>query len=85
MAKKSEEEYLSKLSKRIKDLRIDRGYTNYENFAYENGISRAQYGRYENGEDMRASTLFRIIRIFGLTPKQFFEEGFDDKLPGLKD
>lgn len=41
----SKEATLKKLGLRIKELRIKNGFTNYEYFAYENGISRAQYGR----------------------------------------
>jgi hypothetical protein len=38
-----------KLGKRFRELRIAKGYTNYEQFAFEHRIPRAQYGRYENG------------------------------------
>lgn len=65
-----------KLGKRIKELREKKGYTNFEHFAYDNGFARTQYNRYEHGEDMRFSTLMRLIEAFGMTPKEFFEEGF---------
>lgn len=68
---------LKNLGERIKQLRIKSGYTNYEYFAYENDISRAQYGRYERGEDIRFGTLIKIINAFGLTIEEFFSEGFD--------
>ena len=72
---------LSALAKRLRSIRKSLGYTNYENFAYEHGIPRAQYGRYENGQDIRYTTLMRIIRAFGMTPEEFFSEGFgDDKV-----
>jgi transcriptional regulator with XRE-family HTH domain len=73
----SKEETLQKLAKRIKELRIAKGYSSYEYFAYEHNISRAQYGRYEKGEDLRFSTLAKIINAFGITMKDFFSEGFD--------
>lgn len=73
----SKEEILEKLAKRIKELRIAKGYSSYEYFAYEHNISRAQYGRYEKGEDLRFSTLAKIINAFGITMKDFFSEGFD--------
>lgn len=72
----SKEEGLKKLGERIKQLRIKAGYTNYEYFAYENDISRAQYGRYERGEDIRFGTLIKLINAFGLTIDEFFEDGF---------
>jgi transcriptional regulator with XRE-family HTH domain len=71
------EEDLKKLGDRIRSLRIKKGYSNYENFAYEHDIARAQYGKYEKGEDLRYSSLLKVIRALGVTPKGFFSEGFD--------
>jgi len=68
---------LTKLGDRIKSLRIAKGYTNYENFAFEHDIPRAQYGRYERGEDLRYSSLLKVIKAFGMTPKEFFSEGIE--------
>lgn len=72
------DEVLQKLGKRIKQIRISKGYSSYEYFAYEHNISRAQYGRYEKGEDLRFSTLAKVISAFGMTMKEFFAEGFDE-------
>lgn len=77
MGKKNPDKDLTKLAQRIKFLRVKKGYSNYEFFAYDHNIPRSQYGRYEQGEDMRYSSLMRIIRAFGMTPKEFFSEGFD--------
>jgi transcriptional regulator with XRE-family HTH domain len=63
---------LIKLGERIKELRIKAGYTSYEYFAYEHNIPRAQFGRYEKGEDLRYSSLLKVIRAFGMTPEEFF-------------
>ncbi len=68
---------LLKLANRIKSLRLQKGYTNYENFAYDHDIPRAQYGRYEKGEDLRFSSLIKIVRAFDMTLAEFFSEGFD--------
>ena len=68
---------LVKLGKRIKALRIKNGYSNYETFAYENEIPRAQFGRYERGEDLRYSSLLKVIKALGITIEEFFSEGFD--------
>jgi transcriptional regulator with XRE-family HTH domain len=70
-------EDLQKLGRRIKQLRIQKGYTNYEYFAYEHNISRTQFGRYENGEDLRYSSLLKVVRAFGMTMEEFFREGFE--------
>jgi transcriptional regulator with XRE-family HTH domain len=70
---------LNKLGKRIKEIRISKGYTSYEYFAYEHNISRAQFGRYERGEDLRFSTLAKIISAVGMTFEDFFSEGFEEE------
>ena len=69
--------YLKQLGNRLKDLRIKKGYTNYEYFAFENNIGRAQYGKYETGGNIQYDTLVKLIKIHGLTLKEFFLEGFD--------
>jgi transcriptional regulator with XRE-family HTH domain len=71
------EDELQKLGKRIKQLRIKNGYTSYEYFAYDHNISRAQFGRYEQGQDIRFSSLVRVIDALGISVKEFFNEGFD--------
>lgn len=73
----NDNEELKKLAARIKQLRIKKGYSNYETFAYEHNISRAQFGRYEQGQDLRLSTLIKIVNAFDMTLKEFFSEGFD--------
>ncbi|SIS46875.1 Cro/C1-type HTH DNA-binding domain-containing protein [Kaistella chaponensis] len=71
------EAVLKKLGARIKSLRIEKGYSSYEYFAYEHNISRAQFGRYERGEDLRFSTLVKIVAAFDMTFEKFFSEGFE--------
>ncbi|MES2591173.1 MAG: helix-turn-helix transcriptional regulator [Bacteroidota bacterium] len=67
---------LQKLGNRIRQLRIAKGYSSYEYFAYENNISRAQFGRYENGEDLRYTSLVRVVKAFDITMEEFFSDGF---------
>jgi len=73
----TKEQALNKLGERIRNLRIKKGYASYEYFAYEHEISRAQFGRYERGADIRFGTLIKIINAFDLTVEEFFAEGFD--------
>lgn len=68
---------VQKLAKRIKSLRIKAGYSNYEYFAYDNNLPRAQYGRYEKGEDIRFSSLVKITKAFKMSLSEFFSEGFE--------
>lgn len=74
---KNKEGDLKKLANRIRILRQEKGYSNYENFAYVNDLPRAQYGRYEKGEDLKFSSLLKVIRALGVSVKEFFSEGFD--------
>lgn len=68
---------LKQLGERIKALRIACGHSSHETFAYENNFNRAQYSRYERGEDLRFSTLLRIVQAFDMTLEEFFGEGFE--------
>jgi hypothetical protein len=70
---------LKKLGERIKALRIAKGYTSHEIFAWEHKINRTQYGRYERGEDLRYSSLVKIIKALNMTVEEFFGEGFKEK------
>ena len=66
-----------KMGERLKSLRIKKGFTSYEAFAYEHGLSRALYGRYEKGKDLRFSSLVKIVKALNMTLEEFFSEGFD--------
>jgi transcriptional regulator with XRE-family HTH domain len=69
---------LKKIAARLKVLRKKKGYTNMDIFAYEHGFGRAQYGRYENGQDLRFTTIVRLANCFEMDLKEFFSEGFED-------
>ena len=71
------DENVLKLAKRIRQLRIQKGYSNYEHFSYDHDIARSQYGRYEKGEDIRFTSLVKIANTFNMTLQEFFSEGFD--------
>ena len=62
---------LRRLSARLKELRAKTGLS-AEQFAFENNIARSQYARYESGQDIRYTTLIKIIRAFEMTPEEFF-------------
>lgn len=75
------EAMLKKLGDRIRELRIAKGYPSYEKFANEHNISRAQFGRYERGEDLKFSTLLKIVKAFDMQLVEFFSEGFGHQMP----
>lgn len=66
-------EQLKQISKGLKQLRMEKGFTNYEYLAYEIGMSRSQYGAYENGKNMNLSTLIKILNYFDMSLLDFFE------------
>ncbi len=73
----SKDELITKIAARMKSLRISKNYTSYEAFAYDHNLSRALYGRYEKGKDMRVTSLAKVAEAFNMTLEEFFSEGFD--------
>ncbi len=71
--------FLKKVGKRIKTLRKSKGFNSYELFSYDIEVSRSGMAKYESGafDDIRMRTLLKIIDGLGMTPKEFFSEGFD--------
>ncbi len=47
---KKEIQKLNKLGNRIKQFRKAKGYSNYEQFAFDHNIARAQYGAMKTGQ-----------------------------------
>ncbi|MBK8368158.1 MAG: helix-turn-helix transcriptional regulator [Bacteroidetes bacterium] len=73
---KEEIELLKNVGKRLKEYRKKAGYSNYEYFAYENDISRPQYGKYEAGANIQLNTLAKILKALGISLEEFFK-GFN--------
>ena len=70
--------WVEKLAARIRQLRKDAGFSSFEEFANDRGtIHRAQFGRYESGQNMNFTTLVKVVDSFGITLSEFFSEGFD--------
>ncbi|WP_136467743.1 helix-turn-helix domain-containing protein [Flagellimonas onchidii] len=61
------------IANRVKELRIQSGYTSYETFAIENGLPRKNYWRIEKGENFTINTLIRILKIHNLSLEEFFK------------
>lgn len=67
------DDFLIEIGKRLKKRRIQLGYSSYEQFAFEKGIGRAQYGKYERGtEDLRISSLAKILEALDVRWDDFF-------------
>lgn len=75
-----EEDYidiqLQNLANRLKEFRRAKGYSNYEQFAFDNELPRAQYGRYEKGQDLRFSSLLKVLKALDISLEEFFKDGF---------
>ncbi|WP_298509080.1 helix-turn-helix transcriptional regulator [uncultured Kordia sp.] len=71
------EEQLKNLGEKLRKLRIEKGFSNYEQFAFEHNLPRAQYGRYEQGQDLRFSSLLKVLKAFDISLEEFFKEGFE--------
>ena len=79
MAKKDTytEKQLTILGGKLRELRIKQGFSNYEQFAFEHNLPRAQYGRYEQGQDLRFSSLLKVLKALDISLEEFFKEGFE--------
>lgn len=69
-----DKERLKAISAKIKRLRIEAGYTSYEQFAVANGMERKQYWRHESGYNFMMTTFFRILDAHKMTPSEFFKD-----------
>ncbi|WP_452597580.1 helix-turn-helix domain-containing protein [Pontimicrobium sp. MEBiC01747] len=82
MAKKSStkkteiDNRIVKVAKKLEQMRKDAGYTSYENFAIDKGISRMQYWRMEKGTNFTFESLLKILDAHGVSLGEFFE-GFE--------
>ena len=69
----NQKQQLLKVGERLKDLRIQKGYTSYETFAFDHGLNRANYGRYEKGANLRVATLIKILECHNLSLDEFLK------------
>jgi transcriptional regulator with XRE-family HTH domain len=58
---------------RLKQVRKEKGFDNYEHIAYELGMSRSAYWRLESGENFSIKTLIKVCKLLGVTFAEFFE------------
>lgn len=63
-----------KVSKKIKELRIKKGYSSYENFANDFNLDRKQYWRIENNSNITLKTLENILKIHDISVSEFFSD-----------
>ncbi|MDR0660722.1 MAG: hypothetical protein LBG19_07970 [Prevotellaceae bacterium] len=65
---------IMEIASKLKILRIKKGYSSHESFAWNNGLNRAQYWRVEKGSNITIKTLLTILDIHNMSLKEFFED-----------
>lgn len=66
------DETAEKIGSKLKQMRIDAGYSSYENFAVAHSLDRKQYWRVEKGANIRLNTLLDILNIYKISLEEFF-------------
>lgn len=73
------DEVLKAIGARLKELRIANGEINYEKFAARKDLNRSQVWRYENGEDMKITSLLKMLNALDISLRDFFDDSFGSK------
>jgi transcriptional regulator with XRE-family HTH domain len=69
---------IKKIGNRLKAIRKGLGFGNSDKFANYYNLDRAQYGKYETGsQDLRMSSLIRILEKIDYKLSDFFNEDYD--------
>lgn len=66
-------EELNAIANRLKELRKEKGYTNYEHIAFALEMSRSAYWRLETGANFELKTLIKICRLLDISLEEFFQ------------
>ena len=75
MAQKEEiDPRIVKIAEKIKQLRKERGYTSYEQFAFDHDLPRVGYGNHEKGTNLTIVSLLRILDIHQISLAEFFKD-----------
>ena len=72
---------LKAIAERLKKLRKENGYSNYEHIAFDLGMSRSAYWRLETGANFELKTLIKICTLLGVSLEEFFK-GIDLPVKG---
>ena len=62
------------IAQKLEQIRKEKGYTSYENFAIDKGISRMQYWRMEKGTNFTFESFLKILDAHGMSLNEFFED-----------
>ena len=64
---------INQISQKLKEIRLWKGYTSYETFAFENDLNRVQYWRIESGKNITLKTLIKVLDIHKISLGEFFK------------
>jgi transcriptional regulator with XRE-family HTH domain len=64
---------LNAIATRLKELRKEKGYSNYEHIAFALEMSRSAYWRLETGANFELKTLIKICRLLDVSLEEFFK------------
>ena len=67
------DDIILQIAARIKELRIEKGYSSHEFFAWENKTPRVQYWRMEKGTNFTIKTLLRVLDVHEISLEYFFD------------
>lgn len=65
---------LNQIAQKLKQLRLDKGYSSYEVFAFEHELPRVGYGRHEQGSNLTLKSLLRLLDIHQVSLADFFAD-----------
>jgi hypothetical protein len=63
---------LKQIAHKLKQLRVAKGYSSYEAFAFDHDLPRVGYGRHEQGSNLTLKSLLRLLDIHQLSLAEFF-------------
>lgn len=65
---------LKLIAQKLKQLRIAKGYSSYEAFAFDHELPRVGYGRHEQGSNLTMNSLLRLLDIHQVNLSEFFAD-----------
>ena len=65
---------LKQIAQKLKQLRLDKGYSSYEAFAFDHELPRVWYGRHEQGSNLTLKSLLRLLDIHQVSLADFFAD-----------
>ena len=65
---------LNAIAQKLKQMRLDKGYSSYETFAWEKGINRVQYWRIEKGSNITLNSLLKVLDIHKIKLSEFCKD-----------